>query len=95
MTTMRERIAIAICDETSGGEGVAAKGVHPCECKDCGSTGCVDMLKLADVVLACLVEPTPEMMAAINRNLPPGWVVGFLDHYGKVIQSARDERVKE
>jgi hypothetical protein len=49
MTTLRERVAIAICDTTSGLEG--PPGMHECECKPDGVTECADMLRAADAAI--------------------------------------------
>lgn len=52
-TTLREIIAIQICEATSGGEGVP--GIHRCDCMLSGwTTECADMLKAADGALAAI-----------------------------------------
>ncbi len=53
-STIRERVAIAICNATSGLEGPA--GIHPCECAPEGRTECVDMLRAADEALAAVLK---------------------------------------
>lgn len=57
----RERIAIAICCATSGGQG--PPGVHECDCKDSGKTECPDTLAAADGAIFVMMGgtiPIPE-----------------------------------
>ena len=66
MTTLREIIAIQICEATSGGEGLP--GIHKCECRLKGwTTECVDMLKAADGALAAIGCTRGDSMVAADQ----------------------------
>lgn len=84
--TLRERVAIAICQATSGGEG--PEGVHQCECAAEGKTDCADMLRAADAALA--VAGLDRMESALEQiaNFGPEITHHWADHVRQVAKQA-------